>query len=414
MPALSHTARLAGFAGLLLPFFAHAELVRDSQLDATLRNFYLHRDYRQEGAEQSRAGSWAQAMYLRFRSGFTEGDLGFGVDATSFHALKLDGGSGTSRDGSLPYDHDSLDPADQFGRGGATLKIRHAKSLLWIGLLEPQLPVAFQDDVRVLPQTFEGVLLESNDIDRLKLTTGQLWSMSTRASSNRDKLYLEGDSEAQGSDEMNFFGADYQWTERLKTSYWFSNLKDIYDQHYLSLEHRLSLADDTLLSTTLRYYQHDESGEALSGSIDNHSYGLKVSLQRSVHTFSASYQRMLGADAHPLLGGYTPQLTLVNWVTNGGFVNAGERSWQLRYDYSFAGLGLPGLAFMTRYTSGSDIVRGASSHESEYERDTDLKYTVQSGRLRDLSVQLRSSTVRTSFARDYDELRLITSYTFRF
>ena len=40
---------------------------------------------------------------------------------------------------------------------------------------------------------------------------------------------------------------------------------------------------------------------------------------------------------------------LVNFVQINDFANKDERSWQARYDYNFAALGIPGLTFMTRY-----------------------------------------------------------------
>lgn len=51
----------------------------------------------------------------------------------------------------------------------------------------------------------------------------------------------------------------------------------------------------------------------------------------------------------------------------------------------------------------------------EWERDTELKYQVQSGTFKDVSVRLRNSTYRSNYeqwARDMDETRVIVSYNF--
>jgi hypothetical protein len=37
------------------------------------------------------------------------------------------------------------------------------------------------------------------------------------------------------------------------------------------------------------------------------------------------------------------------------FANADEKSWQARYDYNFAAIGLPGLTLMTRYVTGDNF-----------------------------------------------------------
>ncbi|HSC83280.1 MAG TPA: OprD family porin [Pseudomonas sp.] len=403
------------FSGMiLLPLTAQAGLVDDSHLDATLRNFYMLRDYRQDNAPQSQAGSWSQALLTRFSSGYSEGTIGVGVDVTGFYALKLDGGAGTSNDGNLPYDRSTGEPVDGYSRGGATLKLRYSKTTLKAGLLEPRLPVIFQDDVRVLPQTFEGVLLEAKELDRFKLTAGQLWNTSTRASSDRESFYLATRPSEEDSNKMNLGGIDAQWTPGFSTSYFAANLEDIYEQHYVGSNLKLPLDENTVLLGTLSYFHNNESGQALSGRIDNQAYGLRVGVKHGGHTLSTSYQRMLGDDMFPMLLGSTPQPYLVNWVTNGGFFWAQERSYQARYDYDFASLGVPGLTLMTRYTKGTDIARMGKADGHEYERDTDVGYAIQDGPLKALSFLLRTSTVRSSYASDYNEVRFITSYPLAF
>ena len=94
------------------------------------------------------------------------------------------------------------------------------------------------------------------------------------------------------------------------------------------------------------------------------------------------------------------------------FANADERSWQARYDFDFAGLGVPGLSFMTRYIKGDNSqVSGSDEEGREWERNIEFKYVVQSGPLKDLYVRLRNASFRSSFARDADENRLIVGYS---
>jgi hypothetical protein len=59
---------------------------------------------------------------------------------------------------------------------------------------------------------------------------------------------------------------------------------------------------------------------------------------------------MSGDSAFPFLNGGDPYT--VNLVTYNTFTRAGLDSWQLRYDYDFVAMGIPGLSFMTRYTDG--------------------------------------------------------------
>lgn len=51
---------------------------------------------------------------------------------------------------------------------------------------------------------------------------------------------------------------------------------------------------------------------------------------------------MSGASSMPYPDGSLP--CLLNDVQYNDFANAEARSWQLRYDYDFTGLGIPGLS----------------------------------------------------------------------
>lgn len=84
----------ASLAGMMTPMMAMADFVEDSHLGLGLRNFYIDRDYKGENPKNSRIGSWTQGFDLRFISGYTEGPVQFGLDASMQYAYRLDGGGG--------------------------------------------------------------------------------------------------------------------------------------------------------------------------------------------------------------------------------------------------------------------------------------------------------------------------------
>ena len=55
--------------------------------------------------------------------------------------------------------------------------------------------------------------------------------------------------------------------------------------------------------------------------------------------------------------------------------------------------------------------RADGSEGKEWERNTEFKYVVQSGPLKNVAVRLRNATFRSNFARDADEVRLLVSYS---
>ncbi|MNQ38169.1 Porin-like protein NicP precursor [compost metagenome] len=102
---------------------------------------------------------------------------------------------------------------------------------------------------------------------------------------------------------------------------------------------------------------------------------------------------------------------LGNEVPTFEFAAPDERSWQARYDYDFAALGIPGLVSTVRYITGDNVDTGGAEEGKDWERDLDLGYTVQSGPLKNVSVRVRNVVARSNYRPDIDENRLIISYT---
>ena len=92
-----------------------AGIVEDSHATLTARNYYLERDY-QGPRDPDKAQEWAQGFILRFKSGLTHGDQGFGLDATGMAGFKLD--SSPSRTGTdlLPLSASDRRAADEYSK----------------------------------------------------------------------------------------------------------------------------------------------------------------------------------------------------------------------------------------------------------------------------------------------------------
>ena len=109
----------------------------------------------------------------------------------------------------------------------------------------------------------------------------------------------------------------------------------------------------------------------------------------------------------------TSGASLANDSFNSAYDAAEERSWQIRHDYNFAGVGIPGLVLMNRYISGDNIRTASGDDGEEWGRESELAYTVQSGALKNLNIKWRNSSMRrdSSFSRnEFDENRLIINY----
>ena len=153
-------------------------------------------------------------------------------------------------------------------------------------------------------------------------------------------------------------------------------MEDNYNQQYVELNHTLRLSGDWRFTSEARYFHSDEENNS---GIDNRTLGSMFSLGFKGHTLGAGYQNQSGDTGLPYL------LVADPWALNNGtyqpFVRAKEDSWQLRYDFDFAVLGIPGLTLITRYMRGDDFdIRGVAA--KEWERNTDIGYVIQSGALK--------------------------------
>ncbi|MBT2372538.1 OprD family porin [Pseudomonas fluorescens] len=405
--ALGLTSATLGLT-LAFPSFAKADFFEDSKADLEFRNFYFNSDYRQDGASQSKRDEWAQGLILNYQSGFTEGLVGFGVDAIGLLGLKLDSSPDRQNTGLLPVGDDKA--PDSYSRMGATAKARISKSVLKVGTLIPRLPTVLPNDGRLLPQTFRGTQLTSQDITDLTFDAGRLTSNTLRNVSGHDDIEVTGKGikGAVPSDQFDFASANYKWTKNLATGYHYANLENNYKQHIFNLVHTLPLGNTQSFKTDLRYADSSKAGNT---NVDNQAFGARFTYSIQGHSLGAAYQRMKGTTGFPHLDGTDSYL--VNYVMiSPDFANPEEKSWQARYDYDFAAIGLPGLTFMTRYLKGNNFERSRGVEGTEWERNTDIGYVFQSGALKNLEVKWRNGTYRSNGSgSDIDQNRFIVSYT---
>jgi len=117
--------------------------IEGSSLTILNRNLYFNRDFRKGQSSSSGNGyseEWAHGVIGRFESGFTEGTIGFGVDAFAMLGLKLDTGDGRSGAGGsvdvMPYN--SLGQAeDNYSKLGGAVKTRFMDTEIKVGDVFP-------------------------------------------------------------------------------------------------------------------------------------------------------------------------------------------------------------------------------------------------------------------------------------
>jgi hypothetical protein len=411
---------------------AHADFLSDSKATLGMRSFYFNNDNRDGTAAPSKTEEWAQGFMLDYKSGYTDGTIGFGVDALGLMGITLDSGKGRHVGSTMiPSDGDNS-AVDEWSRLGLTGKVKVSKSELRYGTLIPKLPILVANDGRLLPQTFEGGQITSSEFKDLTLTGGRIEHATGRGSTDRTGLAAMGGT--RESNQFDFAGGDWKVTKDLTAQYYYANLDNYYTQQFFGLIHTLVLSDNQSLKTDLRYFKTDSSGENSSGTsgyrisgytkngngeIDNRTWSAALVYTLGGHAITAGYQSVSDGSSFTQLnqgsladkgaGGSSLYLYTDRLIQS--FSRAGERTSFGQYAYDFAALGVPGLKASVMYLSGDNIKTISGDNQKEWERDISLDYVLQSGALKGVGFGWRNGKSNSEAARDQDQNRVFVSYS---
>ncbi|NMY40749.1 OprD family porin [Pseudomonas sp. WS 5013] len=411
--------------------------VEDSELNLLNRNYYFNRDFRdsanRDGVNNSKPASerkgyreeWAHGVMAEFASGFTQGTVGFGVDAYGYLGLKLDSGRGRTGTGLLPISNNRTADAevgDEYAEAGGAVKLRVSETVLKYGEMRTEAPVFATSHSRLLPETATGFHVASGEIDGLSLEAGHFTAYNERNSTNSDEdLYLNYGSGEIGK-TIDFAGGWYSVNDDLSLGLYTSRFEDTWNQHYGNLNYTLGISEGQSLNFDFNLYRTTDTGKSLQGDIDNTTYSLAATYGLGSHSILLAYQRVDGDTPFDYVGG--DSIFLANSMQYSDFNAPNEKSWRIGYGYDWAGLGIPGLTTKVTYVTGSDIdgtdadVNGGyfeyyGADGEHRETDIDIKYVVQEGPAKDLSIRLRQAFHRANADQgegDINEFRVIVDY----
>ncbi|WP_271408841.1 OprD family porin [Pseudomonas sp. Q1-7] len=436
---------LAVTAGSMQLAFASAQeeskgFVEDSSLKLLNKNYAFYRDFRNNGAN-SRLGSatdqnyrneWAHGISAMYESGFTQGTVGFGVDAHGMLGLKLNSGNGTNGTGLLPTGSDGRSEDDYSYAGGA-VKAQISNTQLKYGNLFPTAPVFATGTARLFPGSAEGFQLLSSEIEGLNVDAGHFTSIRDgSASTNRHGEITTTYLGAQAN-SADYVGGSYSFTDNVSASLYGAELEDVWRQYYGNLNWNIPFADTQAVNLDFNVYRTTDKGDSNAGEIDTTAWSAAAAYSVGAHKFTLAYQKVSGDEPFDYISmdgqNSGDSIYLANSVQYSDFNGPNEKSMQARYDLNMAEYGVPGLSFMVRYITGDDIDGSKSDNPfvaanigdggKEWERDIEVKYVVQEGPAKDLSVRVRHASWRSNTDAAFftsgnstalDEVRVITEY----
>ena len=401
----------------------------DQSLKLKTRFEYMNRDFK-NGADNGTSGTAGYrqdsglSQLLTYESGFTQGTVGFGLDAMAMGSVKLDGGSGHRGNGLFAYDSDG-NPEKSQGKVGGAVKLRLSDTVLKYGQQFVASPVFATDDSRLLPEVATGTLVTSKEIKGLELSAGRFTALSKQTGMGRDSI--GGISDTGGSEKgltnINIFGASYAFTDNFTGALAASDADDYFKKYYINLNYTLPIADNQSLNFDLNAYKtkgekrgdlYDALGDGVTG-VDNNLWSLAAAYSLGAHKFTLAYQQSSGDNAYYYGVDGNSTIFVSNSIQISDFVGREEKSYQARYDLNMASYGVPGLSFMTRYVMGNNIKTEGLGEGKENEWNVESKYVLQEGPAKDLSFRVRFANYRANgayqaYSNDNYDTRLIIEY----
>ncbi|MEO8647445.1 OprD family porin [Pseudomonas sp.] len=401
----------------------------DQSLKLKTRFEYMNRDFK-NGASNNADSGYRQesglSQLLTYESGFTQGTVGFGLDAMAMGSVKLDGGSGHRGTGLFAVDSDN-NPEKSQGKVGGAAKLRLSDTVLKYGQQFVASPVFATDDSRMLPEVATGTLITSKEIKGLELSAGRFTALSKQTGMARDSiggLPDEDGNHGKGlSSAINIFGASYAFTDNFTGALAASDADEYFKKYYVNLNYTLPITDDQSLNFDLNGYktkgdkrgdQVDAIGDGTLG-VDNNLWSLAAAYSLGAHKFTLGYQQSSGDNAYYYGVDGNSTIFVSNSIQISDFVGREEKSYQARYDLNMATYGVPGLSFMTRYVMGNNIKTNGLGEGKENEWNLESKYVIQEGPAKDLSFRARFANYRSNgaysgYASDNYDTRLIIEY----
>lgn len=392
-------------------------LVEGGSATITARNMYFNRNSLSHYPD---ARGWGQGFQMDYQSGFTQGEVGLGLDASAYTAYKLDGGRGTVGTGMFPAEGDR--ERTESSTLNASVKMKWSNTVIKYGDLRPYNPVFATPDLRLMPMTTRGLQLLSDDIDKVSIDIGHFHSTRGYTSTGHDGGFMAGYAGVDSGD-VDYAGFTYTPVEQGGVGFYVSQAQDLWRQYYVNGNYSFVLTAEQTLGVDFNLYRSLDQGQANAGDINVTAWSLATAYANGPHTLTLSYQKIHGGQPFDYLmasdGTYMDSIYLTNSSQYGDFNGPGEQSVGLAYEYDFGSTGVLHTTLGFKYIYGFDIDNEQVDPDGLYayfahadkqiERDVDIKTVVETGPLKDLSVRVRYA--EHAFSGDsVKQLRIITQY----
>ncbi len=190
--------------------------------------------------------------------------------------------------------------------GESFISAKFMDSELKLGRFELDTPLLNSDDIRMVPNTFEGVYFESVALENLTLRAFYISKMSGWENEANSKKFVDIMSVIGVNDKNSIYGASFDYTvfEGLTFSLWDYYLENVTNALYSDLSYEKELETITF-NTAIQYQLQKSVGDELLGKQNASMFGLSagVLINATDTTLLVAYNKGNGEELIEAFGG---------------------------------------------------------------------------------------------------------------
>jgi hypothetical protein len=380
--------------------------IYDSKFSAQLRTFYFNRDK----YDNTRSEAWAIGGSIGYLSGYLANVLRIGAVAYTSQPLYAP----DDRDGTL-----LLQP----GQDGYTVlgqiygEIKFTDRIFGaFGRKEYETPYINKNDVRMTPNTFEGVTVYGtaggtdggkDGVPAWRFGGGYISKIKEKNSDDFEWMSTVAGASVERGVYVAGANVDVKDFSLGAINYYSDDVINIF---YTEGKYALALADGYKLRLAAQFSDQRSTGDDLltGQSFSTHQWGIKGEMNLGAALLTVAYTDTAnGSDMRSPWSGY-PGYTSVQVKD---FNRAGESAVMLKGTYDFSRHGAEGLSAYALWVHGAG--RSAPAF-NEDEADFNLQWTPKAGALKGTSFRLRYARVEQRGGGDpaINDFRVIVNYDF--
>ncbi|RDV26622.1 outer membrane porin, OprD family [Alteromonas aestuariivivens] len=386
---------------LLIEGYSRKAFIDDTTLVFKPRTYYLNRD---RDTNPDTAG-WAVGGALEYKSGWWKDSIR--LAATLYTSQKLYGPE--DKDGTLLF-KPGPDGFSTLGELNITYRFSEDQGVR-LGRQRFELPYLGSHDIRMVPNTFEGIAVGNVSPDGFGYMAGYVDKIKRK--NDDDFIHMSEAAGAEGSKKGVWFaGARYTANDGPLVSGIYQRTEDVFDTLFVKLEGPLLTEQNFKLKGYVQYTDQRSSGNELIGEFDTSLLSTKLEVSYGNVTWRAAYSTT--DDSYGIQKPYGNPSNYLSVIVD-DFDRAGEDAWLFGASYNFSRVGVGDLSAFANIVWGDTPDSGVNASPDETEYDLTFDYRIKEGWAERLWVRVRAAYVDQEEAQggnDFLDFRIILNYDF--